>query len=322
MRLAYAFVILSACARDEARVAVTVAPPPKPLVVAPVVVDAGAVERVVVRAAVRGSWIGSATFERSSPMLVVSADLPMLGPGASEIASIALAAMPFVAAELAGPADLCGDEPAAPGALAVRCLTDHGVAHVAVRAIDGELEIATDGAAPRRWRLPGVASARFELRGLGVRRDVDALRAAWGRDVPSERCRDAKPRAAVRVAMRFPIVADNYSCGGVAIADAGPTSGPLDRTRVQLAVGGVVRDLGVLSEQCAGLHLVRYDDADAVVFGTSDMGAEHRFAYRLGDRLYFSTAEGGVARIDLPCGARATFDFPSHVVTDHANVKP
>lgn len=126
--------------------------------------------------------------------------------------------------------------------------------------------------------------------------------------------------------MRLPIVAGNYLCAaGASTADAGPRSGPVDRTRVQLALplpAGEI-DLGILSEQCAGIHVVRYADADAVSLGTSDMGDDDRFAYRLGDRVYFSTASGGIGSAEIPCGARVMFDPPARAVTstEHAKVR-
>jgi hypothetical protein len=76
---------------------------------------------------------------------------------------------------------------------------------------------------------------------------------------------------------------------------------------VRLTVPSRRLDLGVLANQCGGLHVVRYDDADAIRLETSDMGTEYRFAYRLGDRLYFTSADGRIASVELPCGARVRF---------------
>lgn len=58
---------------------------------------------------------------------------------------------------------------------------------------------------------------------------------------------------------------------------------------------------------CGGLHVTRYEDVQALLVETSDMGTEERFAYQLGDRLYF-TRDEAIASTDLPCGARAIFD--------------
>jgi hypothetical protein len=40
----------------------------------------------------------------------------------------------------------------------------------------------------------------------------------------------------------------------------------------------------------------------------SDDGTVRRFAYQLGDRIYYSADDGRVHAADLPCGARAAFD--------------
>jgi len=305
--------VVCGCSREE----------PRPLEVTDAPASATpACDTRVIATHVQGNWTGSGSEPMAFRPSLAIADATGNPQGA--VASISLDEVPFIAADLAGPADLCSDEAgAAPGTIAVRCVSAGVIRRLVVRTSGDALEVIVDGAAPTLWRMPGVAHGCYELHGLGVVRDLEPLRAAWGRDEPRAACRGAKPHAPVSLALRFPVVAANYVCAAAtSVSDAGPSSGAVDATRVQLILGTTTHDLGVLHEQCAGFFVTRFDDADAVSFGTTDLGVERRFAYRLGDRLYFSNDIGGVSSAELPCAAAATFAFGNRLTgTEHAKIR-
>ncbi len=251
-----------------------------------------------VSAVIEGSWFGSPTSAAPPPMLVVRLDDAALGPPASrEVARVPLA-LPFFAAD-AKLGELCSD--AGGAEIDVQCVTGPRLSRVVVRHAGDGLDASIDGAAAKHWTMPYAKSgACFTLRGLGVHRDLEPTRAAWGRDVPSDRCKDEPRKRPVRVAIDFLAPSSAQPCA--------PGEKASNANEVVVSTPGWKKSLGVLSNLCGGLHPLRWSDADALRLETNDMGVEERDVYRLGDRLY--VVEGGerITSTDLPCGAKVTFD--------------
>src|SRR5262249_40812231 len=132
---------------------------------------------------------------------------PAGSPNELRIATIALAS-PFFAAAVTSE-DLCSG--AGPNAgVSIRCIGERGaMKRVEVKrdgqGLAGSLGDAGAPAGPMRPRLAGVAAACIEMRGMPWR-DLEPLRAAWGRDAPSARCEGKAPRPArVHAALDFPL---------------------------------------------------------------------------------------------------------------------
>jgi len=81
---------------------------------------------------------------------------------------------------------------------------------------------------------------------------------------------------------------------------------PLENPRSDLGANAP-RDLGVLSNACGGGHVQRWVGANGIEVVASDMGTVKRFAYQLGDRVYYVDEGGRVRAADIPCGAHAAF---------------
>lgn len=251
-----------------------------------------------VSAVIEGSWFGDAADARPPPALVVQLDDATLGPPSSrEIARVSLA-LPFFAADVKL-RDLCSDVGAA--GLDVQCVTGARLSRIIVRPAGDGLDASIDGAPAQHWTMPnGAPGACFALHGLGEHHELEATRAAWGRDVPSDRCGNKPRTLPVHVAVDFLPPPTPTPCA--------PGTKASNTNEVVVSTSGWKKSLGVLSNLCGGLHPLRWSDADALRLDTSDMGSEDRDVYRLGDRLY--VVEGGdhITSTDLPCGARISFD--------------
>jgi hypothetical protein len=265
--------------------------------------------RIAVASRVVGSWRGDATDEsRGSPHLVVEIDDPSAGSSQTrEIARLPIAS-PFFAAEV-GPSDLCADDGSTPDELSIRCIADRGeIVRARVHDDGHALRVRIGDAPATRWQMAHAENACFDLHGLDERRDLEAARAAWGRDMPSARCEGKRAASGpVRAVLDFPPGREKpYFCAGGWDRPGGAT----DATSVRVSIPslGIRKELGALGNQCGGLHVTRFTDADAIALETSDMGLEKRFAYRLGDRLYVVGEDDRIAALDLPCGARVVFD--------------
>jgi hypothetical protein len=78
--------------------------------------------------------------------------------------------------------------------------------------------------------------------------------------------------------------------------------------KVTLLGLGVPRPLGALSDLCGPVWTRRPHDMTGIEVEASDDDTVRRFAYQLGDRVYYVADDGRVHAADLPCGARAVFD--------------
>jgi len=220
-------------------------------------------------------------------------------------------AVPFFAARLQ-PRELCTEETNGEKEIAVRCIVGRGqMKRLVVQNGRHDLIVREEGKPARSWTMNGFPDVCFDLHPYGAHRDLEPLRAAWGLDADRIPCRNGPNVSPVRVVVELQPV-----------PDAGPSfcngkSGLTNAAAVRLLVPGshAAQDLGVLGNLCGGLHVTRYDDVEALGLGTSDMGTEQRFAYRLGDRLYFVTADDRFGSVELPCGAKVAFDVRSTPAT-------
>lgn len=247
---------------------------------------------------VEGSWSGGAEGGSATPRLTVRvADSTVGPPGRRTITGLALAE-PYFAAE-AGRDDLCSDDGSTSDEIRVRCIVGRGdVERVVVRKRSGALEVVEGDQPPRAWRLAGHDSTCLALQGLAGHRDLDTLRASWGRDTPSARCAGAASRPPTQVLLRFTSArsAERFPCR---------VGGPLEaRGELVLPALGIHEDLGPIGNLCGAVNAVRYEDAEALTFRTSDVGVDARVVYRLGDRLYYLGKDDRIASLELPCGVK------------------
>jgi hypothetical protein len=269
--------------------------------------------RLPVKAEVVGSWLGSVTDEATPPALVVEVVDPNSGSRTSREIVRLPAAVPFFATDW-DPKDLCSDDGSTSEQVSVRCIVGRGiVSHVLVSNNGNTLDVRVDDAPAHHWQMPAFEHACFDLHGYDARRDLEPIRASWGRETASARCQGVPTRPPARVVFDLQPQRGKSEQGTKAYHCTGGTTGPTGAASVWLSVAsiGLRNEVGVLSNLCGGLHVTRYDDADAIMLTTSDMGIERRFAYRLGDRLYLLSGDGRITGIELPCGAHATFDVRS-----------
>lgn len=254
---------------------------------------------IVVRARVHGAFEGSPTSGVRGPAMVVGMQqgpsFDGVGPSFGTVAELALEA-PRFAAEYA-PSDLCSDEGSSNDRIAISCITGPGARTTKVVVARGGtgLEV-TVGDARTRWTPPETTAATcFELHGLEDRRDLDVLRKTWMLDTP--KCPRSPSAAPVKIALVLDPLATTCSPGGAP-----------DRATVTLIGAGPPRALGRLGNTCGYLKSARAGDVNGIAVEAGDMGTERRFAYQLGDRVYYASDDGRVHAAELPCGARASFE--------------
>jgi hypothetical protein len=80
-----------------------------------------------------------------------------------------------------------------------------------------------------------------------------------------------------------------------------------DAAKVTLLGLGAPRERGDLSNLSGPSWVIRPADVAGIVVEASDDATVRRFAYQLGDAIYYSGGDDRVHRGSLPCGARATF---------------
>ena len=192
------------------------------------------------------------------------------------------------------PDDLCSDEdPSAPGGLAIGCLVGSPpvIQRVVVTREAEGLEVRSS-TGTSHWKPPPGMLACTRLVGLGKRRDLESLRATWLRDEPG--CARGG-RDAVRVVLR--------------LTPPSPTKpGAVVDAAIATLLGlGEPRALGALSNLSGPSWIERPNDVSGIQVEASDDETVRRFAYQLGDAVYYSGGDGKVHRAPLPCGVRASF---------------
>lgn len=213
------------------------------------------------------------------------------GPSFGTVAALSLEE-PRFAAEY-GLADLCSDDGSTAERIAVRCITGPSakVTELTV-AREGEGLVTTTDGAQTRWAPPAGASRCFELHGLDEQRDLEPLRRTWMLDEP--KCRRDPSSAQRKVTLQ--------------LAPVSAGEGHYD-ARVTLHGVGTPRGVGEDMTNVSGaVGFRRWPDLNGVTVLASDMGVDLRFAYQLGDRIYYVAKDGRVRAAELPCGARVTFE--------------
>jgi hypothetical protein len=307
----FLLVALAACGRKADAVASSDAS------AAPSVSAAACAHPVAIQARIHGAFTGSDD---------ATADGLFIGTSTGTRATMVWTAPPFFAAE-ASLDDLCSDDSPSSGAagganeIAVRCVGPGGrIRRTVVRSEGTSLSVRDDGAAPRK-ELPSPDGTCFDLHGLGKKKDLEPLRAAWGNDTKSARCAAAKTAPSdVHVTIEFPKLdgEEQPHC-----AESGTLATNSSRVVVSIAALGMKRDLGRLDNQCGAVTVTRFDDANALTFEASDMGTSRRAFYQLGDSLYVTGGDGRLSATPLPCGAKAVFDlrYPFKVETRHERMR-
>lgn len=82
---------------------------------------------------------------------------------------------------------------------------------------------------------------------------------------------------------------------------------PVGNAKVSLLGLGKPRSLGLLSQLSGPTWIRRFRNKGGIEMSASDDHTEQRFAYQLGDRVYYSDQDR-IRSAELPCGARAVFD--------------
>ena len=205
---------------------------------------------------------------------------------------------PRFAAEY-GPEDLCSDDGSSPDRISVRCLTGSGAMKKFVVARDAVgLAVTEDDAKPTPWNPMDGRERCYELHGLETR-DLEPLRKTSMLDEP--KCVRGPSRASVKVTLKLDAVGDSkIELGGRVACFAS--------ANVTLLGLGPPRPLGVMTDLCGPVWIHRPNDKTGIEVEASDDTTVRRFAYQLGDRVYYAAADGRVHAADLPCGARASFD--------------
>jgi hypothetical protein len=204
---------------------------------------------------------------------------------------------PRFAAEY-GPADLCSDDGSSPDLILVRCITASGrMAKIAV-ARDGAGLRVTEDEKQTLWKPPDGTGRCYELHGLETR-DLEPLRKTWMLDEP--KCVRDPSRASVKVTLKLDALREVK----VDVA-GGPACFP--NAKVTLLGLGQPRSLGVLTDLCGPVWIRRPHDLTGIEVEASDDSTVRRYAYQLGDRVYYVADDGRVHAADLPCGGRAVFD--------------
>ncbi len=228
-------------------------------------------------------------------MIGVEATIPIAG-----VAARLLLAEPRFAAEYA-PSDLCSDDGSTADRIAVRCITEPSAktSRVVIEREGTSLAVTQDGVR-QRWTPPAPygADGCFELRGLDAKQDLDPLRKTWMLDEP--KCPRSPSSAPVKITLKLAPPPVPMPCM--------PESEQQASAQVTLLGAGKPRDLGALTNMCGASWFRRAPDMNGIAVTASDMGSEQRFAYQLGDRVYYATDDGRVRAADLPCGARARFE--------------
>jgi len=292
---------------------VPVAAKPVPAQATPTLVTAQSPCKAIypVTTVIDGSWFGDGSglsgapgIKRYPPVLVVGLDDPSLYARFSDVVTIPLAA-PFFAQDVKLD-ELCSDSGHEPGTIEVECVVGPKLSRVVVRPSGDGLDVSVDGGAPQHWNMKFEAElyegACYELHGLGVRRDLEPARAAWGRDEPSARCGSTPRTRITHVAIDL-LAPPGYK--------PAPGSQLVPLNDVIVSMPGWRMGLGQISNLYGGLHVIRYTDVEAVMISATDMGSEWREAYRLGDRLYV-VEKDRITSTELPCGAKAVFEVHYH----------
>ncbi len=197
-----------------------------------------------------------------------------------------------------GPNDLCSDAGSTPDRIAVSCLTGASgkTTQIAVTREGASLGVTMDGKRTL-WKPP--EGRCIELHGLDEKRDLEPLRKTWMLDEP--KCARDPSRASVKVTLKLDALRDmKVDVGG------GPACFP--NAKVTLLGLGQPRPLGLLTDLCGPVWIRRPHDTTGIEVEASDDSTVRRFAYQLGDRVYYVADDGRVHAADLPCGARAVFD--------------
>lgn len=228
-------------------------------------------------------------------MIGVESTIPVVG-----VAANLMLAEPRFAAEYA-PSDLCSDDGSTADRIAVRCITEPSAktSRVVIEREGTSLAVTQDGVR-QRWAPPAPygADGCFELHGLDTKQDLEPLRKTWMLDEP--KCRRSSSRAPVKITLKLAPPAVPMPCG--------PGFNEQASAQVTLLGAGKPRDLGALTNMCGPSWFSRAPDMNGITVAASDMGSVQRFAYQLGDRVYYVTDDGHVRAADLPCGARARFE--------------
>lgn len=248
----------------------------------------------VVRAQLHGAFEGNPASGLKGPFMVVGMEHgPSFGMSGRSFATVADLELeePRFAAEY-GPADLCSDDGSTPERIAISCITGPSAKLTKlIVARDGSgLTVTTDGK-PTQWEPPDWASRCFELHGLDGKRDLEPLRKSWMLDEP--KC----PRNPSSLPLKVTLQLDPLTAGG----------GHYD-AKVTLLGAGQPRGVGKMTNMSGAVGFRRAPDVNGITVSASDMGVERRFAYQLGDRIYYVAEDGRVHAAELPCGARTKLE--------------
>lgn len=271
----------------------------------------------MIRTRIEGRFEGRPTEPFITPRLVVAIDYQGSTPPDGVVTELALAAPRFAAEYTID--DLCVDDGSTVDRIAVRCVTGGEIARLVVsRNADG-LAVTHDTKLTQ-WKQPaGHPSRCFELHGLErppvpaspgtppqKTVDIETLRKAWELDAP--KCPRADTIAPVNVTMKIEAMTGPKAHRCI------PEGPAVDAARTTLLGAGAPKDLGTITNLCGGSRVTRWEGVNGIEVEASDMGTVKRFAYQLGDRVYYVLEDGRIRAADLPCGARAVFRVlaPSH----------
>lgn len=293
----------SSLSRQQSNIADTTAPP-------------ACTDPTVIRTRVEGRFEGRPSDGFVEPRLVVAIDYHGSTPPDGVVAELPLAAPRFAAEYTIG--DLCVDDGSTVDRIAVRCVTGGEIGHLVVsRNADG-LAVA-QGTKTTLWKPSNHDSRCFELHGLerppaqtspGAPQprtvDIETLRRTWELDAP--KCPRVDTIAPVKLTMKLDAIkgSNAHRCS--------PEGPAVDSARTTLLGAGAPKDLGTITNLCGGSRVTRWEGLNGIEVEASDMGTVKRFAYQLGDRVYYVLEDGSVHAAELPCGARAVFGVlaPSH----------
>lgn len=250
---------------------------------------------IVVRAELYGAFQGQSGSGIVGPFMVVGMEhappFGMSGRSFGTVADLELEG-PRFAAEY-GPPDLCSDDGSTPDHIAISCITGPSAKITKLTVVrDGSGLLATMDGKQTRWEPPKWEASRcFELHGLDGKRDLEAFRKTWMLDLP--KCQRSSSSPPLKITLRL----DPVTAG----------SGHHD-AKVTLFGGGPPRDVGMMTNMSGAVGFRRSPDVNGITVSASDMGVDRRFAYQLGDRIYYVAEDGRIHATELPCGARTTFE--------------
>ena len=250
----------------------------------------------VVRTQLAGAFEGRSASPLNGPSMLVEMMVPAMsfeqsGPWFGTVAHLELEE-PRFAAEY-GPADLCSDDGSTPDRIAISCITGPSakITKLTVARDGSGLTVTTDGK-QTRWDPPDLLpSPCFELHGLDGKRDLEALRKTWMLDEP--KCQRSSSNPPLKITLRL---------------DPHAVEGGHHDAKVTLLGAGPPRGVGKMTNMSGAVGFRRMPDVNGITVTASDTGVDRRFAYHLGDRVYYVAEDGRVHAAELPCGARTKFE--------------